>query len=335
MKRQVLYLSIAFFMLSLFVSSKGVLAAPYFEGKRITFLVGVGPGGGYDRMARLFAKHLPKYIPGKPTIIVENMPGAASILAANQVYNIAKPDGLTIGVPQRGMPFAQLLKVEGVRFDVTKFSWVGSTAVEGTAFCLRTDLPYKTFEDIRKTKPQLMVGGTGPGESSTQFCVLVKEFLGVNMKMIFYPSSPDVMLAVERKEVDGRAGSYSALKPFIERGLVRPLLRGRVAEAGTENLPVDEDLATDKMGKTLMAMRSSVEFIGRPFVAPPGTPANIMNILRDGFAKAAKDPELIADAKKNMMEVQYTSAEECLKLVTFLANQPADIINEFSKYVKF
>ncbi len=335
MKRQILFLLMVLFVFSIFTSPTEPLAAPYFEGKRITFLVGVGPGGGYDRMARLFAKHLPKYIPGKPTIIIENMPGAASILAANRVYNIAKPDGLTIGVPQRGMPFAQLLKVEGVRFDVTKFSWVGSTAVEGTAFCLRTDLPYKTFEDIRKAKPQLMVGGTGPGESSTQFCVLVKEFLGVNMKMVFYPSSPDVMLAVERKEVDGRAGSYSALKPFIERGLVRPLLRGRVAEAGTENLPVDEDLAADKMGKTLMAMRSSVEFIGRPFVAPPGTPANIMNILRDGFARTAKDPELIEDARKSMMEVQYTSAEECLKLVTFLVNQPADIINEFSKYVKF
>jgi len=335
MKRQGFYLIIAFFIFSLFVFSKGVLAAPYFEGKRITFLVGVGPGGGYDRMARLFAKHLPKHIPGKPTIIIENMPGAASILAANQVYNIAKPDGFTIGVPQRGLPFAQLLKVEGVRFDVTKYSWVGSTAIEGTAFCLRTDLPYKTFEDIRKAKPQLMIGGTGPGESSTQFCVLVKEFLGINMKMVFYPSSPDVMLAVERKEVDGRAGSFSALKPFIERGLVRPLLRGRVAEPGTENLPVDEELATDKMGKTLMAMRSSVEFIGRPYVAPPGTPANIMNILRDGFAKAAKDPELKEDAKKNMLEVEYTSAEECLKILTFLVNQPGDIINEFSKYVKF
>jgi len=330
-----LFLLMVLFVFTMFTSLGEPLAAPYYEGKRITLLVGVGPGGGYDRMARLFAKHLPKHIPGKPTIIVENMPGAASILAANQVYNIAKPDGLTIGVPQRGMPFAQLLKVEGVRFDVTKYSWVGSTAVEGTAFCLRTDLPYKTFEDIRKANPQLMVGGTGPGESSTQFCVLVKEFLGINMKMIFYPSSPDVMLAVERKEVDGRAGSFSALKPFIERGLVRPLLRGRVAEAGTENLPVDEELTTDKMGKTLMAMRSSVEFIGRPFVAPPRTPTNIMNILRDGFAKAAKDPELQEDAKKNMMEVQYTSAEDCLKLVTFLVNQPADIINEFSKYVKF
>ncbi len=335
MKRQMLFLLMVLFVFTMFTSLGEPLAAPYFEGKRITLLVGVGPGGGYDRMARLFAKHLPKHIPGKPTIIIENMPGAASILAANQVYNIAKPDGLTIGVPQRGMPFAQLLKVEGVRFDVTKYSWVGSTAIEGTAFCLRTDLPYKTFEDIRKAKPQLMIGGTGPGESSTQFCVLLKEFLGINLKMIFYPSSPDVMLAVERKEVDGRAGSFSALKPFIERGLVRPLLRGRVAEPGTENLPVDEELATDKMGKTLMAMRSSVEFIGRPYIAPPGTPANIMDILRDGFAKAAKDPELKEDAKKNMLEVEYTSAEECLKIVTFLVNQPADIINEFSKYVKF
>ena len=335
MKRQMLFLLMVLFVFSIFTSLGEPLAAPYYEGKRITLLVGVGPGGGYDRMARLFAKHLPKHIPGNPTIIIENMPGAASILAANQVYNIAKPDGRTIGVPQRGLPFAQLLKVEGVRFDVTKYSWVGSTAIEGTAFCLRTDLPYKTFEDIRKAKPQLMIGGTGPGESSTQFCVLLKEFLGINLKMIFYPSSSDVMLAVERKEVDGRAGSFSALKPFIERGLVRPLLRGRVAEPGTENLPVDEELATDKMGKTLMAMRSSVEFIGRPYVAPPGTPANIMDILREGFAKAAKDPELKEDAKKNMLEVEYTSAEECLKILTFLVSQPGDIINEFSKYVKF
>jgi len=233
------------------------------------------------------------------------------------------------------MPFGQLLKVEGVRFDVRKFSWVGSTAVEGTVLAVRTDLPYKTFEDLQKAKSQLNFGGTGLGESSTHFVVLLKEFLGLNAKMIFYPSSPDVMLAVERKEVDGRPGSYTALKPFIERGLVRPVIRGKACEPGMERLPLDEDLTTDKKAKIFMSMRSAGELIGRPYVAPPGTPAEIMNILRDAFAKVVKDSELKEDAKKNMMEIDYTSADECLKVLNYVFNQPEDIVKEFSKYVQF
>ncbi len=316
-------------------SADGAWAAPYYEGKKVTMVVGVGPGGGYDRMARLLAKHLPKYIPGKPAIVVENMPGAASILSANHVFNIAKADGLTIGVPQRGMALAQLLKVDGVRFDVMKYAWIGSMAVEGTVLCVRSELPYKTFQDLQKAKAQLMLGGTGLGESSTHFAVLLKEFLGINLKMVFYPSSPDVMLAVERKEVDGRPGSYTAMKPFIERNLVRPLIRGRACEPGMENLPVDEDLTTDSKVKTFMAMRSSGELIGRPYVAPPGTPVEVMNILREAFAKVAKDPELQEDAKKNKMEVDYTPAGECIKVLNSVFSQPAEIVQEFSKYIKF
>ncbi len=333
--RRILLLLGVVFVASLVVVPQEATAAPYYEGKRITIIVGVGPGGGYDRMARMLQKYLPKYIPGKPAIVIENMPGAASILAANHVYNLAKPDGLTLGAPQRGMPMAQLLKVDGVKFDVTKFAWVGSTSVEGTVLAMRTDLPYKTFADLQKTKTQLMIGGTGLGESSTQFSTLLKEYLGLNMKMVFYPSSSDVMLAVERKEVDGRAGSFSALKPFVERGIVRLLLRSRVKERGNENLPVDEDLTTDKQGKTFMAMRSTVELIGRPFVAPPNTPAAQMKILREAFAKVVKDPDLLKEAQKNMMELEYTSADECLKLLNQLLKQPESVVKEFSKYVKF
>ncbi len=143
------------------------------------------------------------------------------------------------------------------------------------------------------------------------------------------------MLAIERKEVDGRGGSYSSLKPFIERGLVRPIIRGRVSEPGIENLPVNEDLTTDPKGKTIMAMLASADGIGRPYVVPPETPADIMNILRDAFAKVAKDPELQEDAKKNRMEVSYTSGDECLKVLNYLLNQPSDIVQEFGKYIKF
>jgi tripartite-type tricarboxylate transporter receptor subunit TctC len=200
---------------------------------------------------------------------------------------------------------------------------------------MRSDLPYKTVDDLKKVKEPIPLAGMGPGTSDTQFAILLKEFTGLNIKLIIYPSSADGMLAIERKEVDGRAGSYSSLKPFIERGLVRPLVRGGVSEPGIENLPVIEDLTTDHKGKTIMAMLASADRMGRPYIAPPGTPVEVMNILRDAFAKVTKDPELKEESKKLMMGVEYASAEEILKVIHFTFNQPEDIVKEFSKYVKF
>lgn len=335
MKKIMIKLFISFFLFAMFISPKELLAAPYYEGKRITIIVGFSPGGGYDILSRLLAKHLPKYIPGKPTIIVENMPGASSIIAANHLFNIAKPDGLIIGTFERGLPIAQLLKSEGVKFDLLKYSWIGSAAVEATILALRTDLPYKTFDDLLKAKTPIMLGRTGPADNTAQLAFLLQEFVGLNMKLISYPSSPEIMLAIERKELDGRGGSYSALKPFIEKGLVRPFIRSRVSEPGIENLPVDEDLTTNPKGKTIMAIRSAPEQIGRPYVAPPKTPADVMNILRDAFAKVVTDPELKEDVKKMMMRVEYVSADECLKVLNFVLNQPEDIVKEFGKYIKF
>ncbi len=335
MKKRILFLLVTGLIITIFLCPQTILSAPYYEGKTVRIIVGFGPGGGYDRIARLLAKHLPKHIPGKPVVLVENMEGASSIIAANHIYNQTKPDGLTIGTFNRGLPFAQLLKTEGVRYDVTKFSWIGSAAVEATIFAIRNDLPYKTVDDLKKVKEPIPIAGMGPGTSDTQFAILLKEFGKINLKLIIYPSSADGMLAIERKEVDGRGGSFSSLKPFIERGLVRPMIRGRVSEPGIENLPVNEDLTTDPKGKTIMAMLASADGIGRPYVVPPGTPANIMNILWDAFAKVAKDPELKEDAKKNKMEVSYTSGDECLKVLNYLLNQPTDIVQEFGKYIKF
>lgn len=318
-----------FLILSLPGQSPG---ANYYEGKVLKIVVGSTPGGGYDRMARLFAKHLPKYIPGKPSVIVENMPGAAHIIGANYVYNIAKPDGLTIGAFQPGIAFGQLFKAEGVKFDIRKYSWIGSTAVEGTIFAIRNELPYKNFDDLRKEKNPLHVAGSGAGGKDSLYATLLKEIFGLNFKMINYPAQTEGMLAVSRKEVDGKAGSYSSLKLFIERGVLRPLIRGRVSEVGMENLPVDEELAPDKMGKAIFAMRSAGDQMGRPYVAPPGTPAPVLNILRDAFAKAANDRALREEAKKYLMEIEYVSAGECSKVLNHLFSQPENVIKEFSKY---
>jgi len=309
-------------------------AAPYYEGKTITIVVGYSPGGGYDRVARVLAKHLPKYIPGKPAVIVENMPGAGSMIAANFLYNKAQPDGLTLGTFNRGLPFSELLKEEGARFEMKKYAWIGSAASEGTVLVIRSDLPHKTFEDLLKAKEPLILGATGPTDTTTQYPRMLAEVFGLKIKLINYQSSSDIMLAIERKEVDARAGSYTSVKAFIDRGVVRPVIRGRVAEEGSEKLPVDEDLSKDAKGKTLLSMRTAPDRLGRPFVAPPGTPEEHMKVLREAFAKAIQDPELKADAKKVDMNLEFTPPAEIMKILDMVFSQPPEIVSVFAKLAK-
>jgi len=334
MKKYFILFFSTLFLLAIF-SPAELPAATNYKGKVITIVVGYGPGGGYDRTARLIAKHLPRFVPGNPAVIVENQPGADSMIAANYIYNVAKPDGLTIGTFNRGLPYAQLLKVSGVKYDIMKFAWIGSAASEATVLAIQSSLPYKTFAELQASKTRVNLGSMGPSDSSGQFPVMLREYAGLNVKMIIYPSSSDAMLAVERKELDGRGGSYSSVKPFIDRGVVRVLVRGRVSQPGLEKMPVDEDLALDKKGKAVMAMRSATDMIGRPYVAPPKTPPETMKILQDAFAKMLSDPQVKADAQKLLMDVNYVAPAETLKIIQELFNQPQDIIQEFAKIVKF
>src|ERR1043166_3368706 len=270
---------------------------PY-AGKTVTIIVGYKPGGGYDAMARLLARPLPKHIPGKPTVIVQNMPGGNSIIAANYLYSSAKPDGLTLGTFNRNLPIAQLTAVQGVKFDMRKFAWIGSAANETTVLTIRSDLPYKNFDELRKAKQPVVIGSTGPGANTYDFPLLLKDLLGVNLKIVSgYSSSADIMLAVERKEVDGRAGSISSLRPFLERKLVRPVVRARSP---------DVDPATE-----------------------------VLKVMREAFVAAIKDPAALAEATKAKLDLEYTPGEEAMKVLDEVLNQPKDIVAEFSKYVKF
>src|SRR3954463_1785395 len=311
-------------------------AEPKFAGKTVTVLVGYKPGGGYDATARMLARHLPNHLPGKPTVIVQNMPGGNSIISANHMYNVAKPDGLTIGTFNRNLPIAQLTKVQGVKYDMLKFAWIGSAANEATILAIRNDLPYKNFEELRKAKEPVVIGSTGPGANTHDFPLLLKDLLGVKLKIVSgYSSSADIMLAVERKEVDGRAGSYTSLKPFIDRNLVRPIVRARSTEPGLENLPIDESFAKTPRAKAIMALRSAPEVVARPYVLPPGTSAEIVKVYRDAFAQTIKDPALVSEAEKAKFDLEYTSGDEALKVMREVLTQPKDIVDEFSKYIKF
>jgi len=336
MKRQLLCLFAGFFILILCSGPSTSLAAPYYEGKVITFIVGYPPGGGYDRMARVLAKSLPKHIPGKPTIIVQNIPGGSSVIAANQLYNTAKPDGLTIAILNRALVFAQLLKVKGIKFDLTKFQWIGSPSTESTVLVIRSDLPYKTIHDLLKTKKEIFLAGSTPASINTQFAMILKEFLGLNIKHVEYRGTAEIWLGMERKEVDGLGDAYNSVRIHIERGLCRPLLRTRISQPGIENLPVNEDLTTNPTGKKIMAMHAIVGGAGRFCVAPPGTSANVMGILRGAFAKAInEDQELKEEAKKLLMDFEYVPAEKCLEIIHYILGQPDDMVKEFSRFVQF
>jgi tripartite-type tricarboxylate transporter receptor subunit TctC len=311
-------------------------AAQPYAGKTVTIVVGYKAGGGYDATARLLARHLPKHIPGKPTMIVQNMPGANSLIAANHVYSVAKPDGLTIGTFNRNLPIAQLTKVEGAKFDMLKFAWIGSAASEATILAIRSDLPYRTVEDLKKAPKPIVIGATGPGANTYDFPLLLKEFLGLNLKIVTgYSSSADIMLAIERKEVDGRAGSLTSITPFIDRKLVRPVMRARAVEPGIEQLPMDESIAPTPRAKAIMALRSAPEIVGRPYVMPPGTPDEMLRIMREAFVKAIADKELVAEATKAKLDLNFVNADEALKVMKEVLNQPKDVVDEFAKYIKF
>lgn len=308
--------------------------ANFYEGKTVTVLIGA-KSGSLEIAAQIVSHHLGKYLPGKPAVILQHMPGAAHLLATNNVFNIAKPDGLTILAANPNVAIAQLSNVEQVRFDVRKFQWIGSSGADGVMFSIRPDLPYKTVDELKKADRELIAGTTGPGSNAHDFPLLLKEFAGLKLKLVpGYPSNSDVLLALERKEVDAWSALATTIKLAADRGAVRPLVRGRVPLPGFENLPIDEDLATNPLGKSLMAIKSIPGAIGRAFAVPPSTPSDRVAQLRDAFAKAIKDPDLIAEAKKAKIEVQFISPDEVLKNFNALMNQTAETLKEMGKYIK-
>ncbi len=308
--------------------------APFYQGKTITVVIGA-TGGSLEIASRIVSRHLGKHIPGNPAVIVQNMPGGAHLVATNHVFN-AKPDGLTLLAANPSVGIAQLTKMDAARFDLRKLEWLGSSGADGVARSVRADLPYKSWDELKKADKELIVGTTGPGSNAHDFPLLLKEFAGAKFKLVSgYPANADILLAIERKEVDLWAAFATTIKLAADRGAVRPLVRGRVAIPGFEKLPVDEELATSAVGKAMMGIRAAPLAIGRAFAATPGTPPDRVKVLREAFAKAANDKELLADAQKAKIEVGYISAEEVARMFAALMQQPPEVQKEMVKYIKF
>src|SRR5262245_55898061 len=286
--------------------------ADFFKGKTINVVVGARAVGSLSLSAQILTRHWGRHIPGSPTVVLRQMPGGAHLNATNHVFNVAEPDGLTILAANPQVAMAQLFKMPAVRFDIRQFIWIGSSGADAALLAIHPSLPYKTFKDLQNAKEELVFGTTGPGSNSHDVPFLLKEFAGAKFRLVSgYPANTDIKLALERREVDGWTALATTVRMAGEQGIVRPMVRSsRAPIEGLNHLPVDEDLATSDLGRSLMQIRGAPLGIGRPFGLRPGTPADRAAALRNALQKALTDPKLLAEMKSAQIEINHISADE-------------------------
>ena len=316
---------------------------PYYQGKTIRLVAGTPAGSVYDSYARLMAQFMPRYIPGTPNIIVQNMPGVASMVAANYIYSIAKPDGLTIGAIQPALYFDQLVGRKEVQFDWQKFSWIGNTTVSHHLLYIRADAPYKNIEEIRKSSVAPKCGSEGTASSAYYIPKLLEETLGAKFNVVTgYNAGTEVDLAVERGEVQCRAftiAAFFAREPFHtwrKNGFVRVLIQtGKKRDANLPDVPSLHELMdqykTPDSSRRLADVILAANEIGRPIIGTPGIPAERVKILRDAFSKAVNDRELLDEAKKKRLELDPVSGEELQTLANEIVAQSPEVIERMKK----
>jgi tripartite-type tricarboxylate transporter receptor subunit TctC len=317
----------------------------FYEGKTIRLVVGFSPGGAYDVWARLMAPHWSKYIPGNPTFVVQNMTGGGSMIAANHVYSVAKPDGLTLGFVSPGIYIEQLAGRKEVQHDWLKFSHVGSPESTARIFYIRADTGYKVIEDIRKAAEPPKCGATGVGTASYYWPKLLADAFGFKLNVVpGYPGAADVNLAIEKGEMHcwgGTVQNYFGAEPgrtWAKTGFVSVLAQGgkkrdpRLSDVPTIWELMDKhkkDEATKGLAKVLLAP----DDLGRSLFGPPGIPADRVKVLREGFMKMMKDPDVLAEAEKKGLEPNPISGDEMEGLVKELV-QPPEVIQRMKTFLQ-
>jgi tripartite-type tricarboxylate transporter receptor subunit TctC len=299
-------------------------ADEFYKGKTIRFVVGLAPGGGYDLSARTVGRHIGKHIPGNPTIVVENMTGAGSLIAANYTYNSAKPDGLFVGIWNSGHVLRQALGDKAVRFDGRKFGWIGAPT-KGTPHCsIMAHTGLKTLKDVLATDREIKMGSTGPGSTYDDTPRILNETIGTKFKVVSgYEGSGPIYVAMRRKEIDGGCWGWESARTTAralldgkgDEKLIPFLIHRQEPDPEVKDLPLIPEVI--KGEEKLSAYRTwvgSYEF-QRPFTVPPGTPKDRLQILRKAFADTMKDPAFIAEAEKSKLETTYVSGEEIEKYV--------------------
>jgi tripartite-type tricarboxylate transporter receptor subunit TctC len=306
-----------------------------FAGKQLRILIGYSPTGfGYDTYGRLLARHMARYLPGSPTIVVQNRPGAGSLNLANYLFNAAPRDGTEIALVGRGVAMEPLLggSASQAKFDSTKFAWIGSMNNEVSGFFIRQPGPIKTLAEALKGVP-LQVGSTGVGGDQHAFAAALNALLGTKLKSVAgYPGTQEILLAVERGELDGIVGySWSVAKggnkAQLDDGSLKIILQLALAKhKDLPDVPLVSEFVNNPDDRQVLEMIFSRQSMGRPVVAPPGVDLRMVDVLRKALSQTMRDPQFIADGAKIGLELEFVDGAEVQALVERLYRSPAPVV---------
>jgi tripartite-type tricarboxylate transporter receptor subunit TctC len=318
--------------------------AQFYRGKQLNLVVGYGPGGGYDIYARVLARHLGKFIPGNPTIVVQNMPGAGSLRAANYLYKVAPRDGTVFGLFSRYMPLLGLLGGNSnAQFDPRRFTWLGSSSSflnDAYILIVRKDAPVKSIEEAcRQDLPPLVLGGTAEGATGNDVPIILRDTIGLHVKQVVgYPDSNAIFLAIERGEVHGRTVDLSSVKSMKPEWLkpksgYRVLVQFARATRHPDlpDVPTARELARNEATRALIDLAELPYALSRPFAAPPNLPPERAHALQRAFLGVHGDPQYLEDAAKLRIDISPVSAEDVLLAIDRMASAPPELLDYVRK----
>ncbi len=301
----------------------------FYKGRQMKAIVGNPPGGDYDNWMRLLVRHWPRFIPGKPSFIVQNMPGAGQIIASNFIANIAERDGSVVGLTERALPYLWLLGDQNIRFDPRSLNWIGSPEQTNRGCFVTSNAPAVTAEQLF-TK-EILVGGAGAGTSVTNTPILLSKLLGLKFKLVEgYSSAEHVVLAMERGELHGIcqtvAGIRSSKADWIEQGRLKVLFTLEHDPVPGLNAPTIYQFTKTQEQRDIISLYDSSLELGRPLIAPPGVPPERVEALRRSFDAMLVDREFLEDAKRARFEITPRKGEKLQQVVENIIATPRQIV---------
>ena len=312
--------------------------APDLAGKSVSLIIGFGPGGGYDLWGRVVARNMGRHLPGNPNIVPQNMPGAGSFVAANNIYNIARKDGTVFAIIARDAALGPLSGADGTKFDPLKFTWLGTPTKETNVCIAYKSAKVQSFDQLLKT--ELVIGDTGPGTGTRTYPLVLNAIMGTKFKIVGgFPSSQDVFLGMERGELEGICESLDSVtgkRPdWLKSKTVTVLFQaGAEPNPALPGVPFALDLAKTEEQKQAMTYLYAGQGIGRPFVAPPNMVPERARMLQTAFWATMKDPEFVADARKNNLDVDPEDGAHLLSLMQRIYATPKAVIDKVGALVK-
>jgi tripartite-type tricarboxylate transporter receptor subunit TctC len=311
-------------------------AQDFYRGKTITLIAGQPPGGGIDSEMRLVGLFLGKFLPGEPKILPMNMQGAGGIILGNYLYNVARPDGLTLGMPGRtGFALAPIISAADTKYDLKRFTWIGSSASSNFVLFMRRAANIRTFDDLRNAKRPIIIAGSGSTTANSVMPEVLARYEKLPIRVVRgYPGINDAILAVERGEADGVLCQKASLRPdLIASGGVVPVFQVMDFERG---VPLLENLVADPKEKALLDLLSAPQRLGLPLIAPPGLPDNLTRVLRQSYLKMVASKEYQDEAIKRGLDIGEPNSGEALTqfVATKLTSFPPDVIEEYRRYVE-